>query len=74
MKKVKTINNQDGTWTVFNPNNRTTATIIKIREFGSLSTNVPTRYRVDVKGKTIASMIENFQTAKSIARNHLSAI
>lgn len=74
MKKSKTINNQDGTWTVFDPNNRTTATIIKIQEFGFLSSNVSTRYRIDVKGKTIASMIENFQTAKSVARNHLAAI
>lgn len=73
MKKVKTINNQDGTWTVFNPNNMTTATIIKIREFGFLSSSVPTRYRIDFQGKTIASMIGNFQTAKSVARNHLSA-
>ncbi|WP_155800328.1 hypothetical protein [Planococcus halocryophilus] len=47
MKKVKTINNQDGTWTVFNPNNMETATIIKIREFGFLSSSVPTRYRID---------------------------
>ncbi|MGE6415532.1 hypothetical protein ACQKDD_15305 [Planococcus kocurii] len=74
MKKSKTINNQDGTWTVFDPNNRTTATIIKIQEFGFLSSNVSTRYRIDVKGKTIASMIENFQTAKSVASNHLAAI
>lgn len=54
-------------------NNMTTATIIKIREFGFLSSSVPTRYRIDVKGKTIASMIEHFQTAKSVARNHLAA-
>lgn len=74
MSKVITVNNEDNTWSVYNSQTMVSATIIKIQEFGFLAKDTPTRYRVDFKGKTIASMIGNFQTAKSIARKHLLKI
>lgn len=63
---IKTQKEHDGMWTIFNTENGKTASIIKINEYSLISTK--TKYRIDVNGKTVNSMIENFQTAKSIAR------
>lgn len=57
----------DGRWTVFNTRTGETATIISIKEHGFLATN-KIRYRVDVKGETVKSMIDHFQTAKAAAK------
>ena len=63
--RIKTIKESDFEWTVWNRTNGETASIIKISEYSLLPTK--TKYRVDFNGRTIASMIENFQTAKSVA-------
>ena len=63
---IKTINNNDGTWMVWNQKTNMVADIVTIREYGYLATNKK-RYRVDVNGQTVASMIDHFATAKSVA-------
>lgn len=65
---IKTIKDYEGRWTVFNTVTGETATIISIKEYGFLSSKA-TRYRVDVKGKTIKSMINHFATARAEAKN-----
>lgn len=64
---VKTIKDYNGRWTVFNTVTRETATIIIIREHGFLASK-GTRYRVDVKGKTVKSIIDHFATARAEAK------
>lgn len=64
---VKTIKDYDGRWTVFNTVTGETATIISIKEHGFLASK-GTRYRVDMKGKTIKSMIDHFATARAEAK------
>ncbi|WCF11472.1 hypothetical protein NDS46_31435 (plasmid) [Paenibacillus thiaminolyticus] len=45
------------------------ADIHKIEDFGFLGRK--SRYRVDVDGKTVQSMIDHFSTAKSIATKQI---
>lgn len=66
MRKIKTLNNKDGSWTVFNYINGKGAKIVRINEYNLLSFKRKL-YRVDYNGKTIATMLEHFQTAKKIA-------
>jgi len=66
MTKIKILNNQDGTWTVFNTKNGQTAKIVRINEYNLLSFQRKL-YRVDYHGQTIASMLDHFQTAKKVA-------
>ena len=63
---VKTVKQCEGEWTVYETSTMACAEIIAIQEFGFLAP-AKKRYRVDYNGTTQASMIENFQTAKSIA-------
>lgn len=57
----------EGRWSVYNTSTGKSAYIVKIEEFGFLASS-KSRYRVDNgKGETIASMIDHFSTAKSIA-------
>jgi hypothetical protein len=56
----------DTTWCVFNSGNGKSADIVRINEYNGLKPK-KSRYRVDVKGATEATMIEHFQTAKGIA-------
>lgn len=65
MAKVITQKNYEGNWTVFNRENGKCADIIEIAEYGILKGKK--KYRVDYRGKTIESMLTNWQKAKSIA-------
>jgi len=62
---IKTHKEHDGKWIVWNTESGATADIVAISEYSLLPTKQ--KYRVDVRGKTIASGIEHFQTAKSKA-------
>lgn len=53
-------------WCIWNTTNGKTADIVKIYEHHALIKRRP-RYRVDVGGYTVGSMIEHFQTAKKLA-------
>ena len=66
MSKIRFIKEDDTEWFAYNTETGDTATIYKIHEYNALF-DVKPRYRVDVMGKTVATMIDNFQTAKSIA-------
>lgn len=66
MSKVKFQKYSDGVWVACNTANGNEATVYKINEYNALF-DTPTRYRVDVNGVTVASMVDHFQTAKSIA-------
>lgn len=63
--RVKVTKDYDGKWTAYNRSNGKCAEIIRISEYSLLPTS--TKYRVDVNGRTVDSMIEHFQTAKSVA-------
>jgi hypothetical protein len=67
---IKLIKESQDVWSVWNNRNGKLATIISIQEFGYLATNKK-KYRVDVNGKTIRSMIDHFQKAKAIATKHV---
>lgn len=57
----------EGEWYVWNPNNSKSAKIIKFQDQFPLLGKVSNRYRVDVGGITVKSMIDKFQTARKIA-------
>lgn len=67
---IKTVKEHEGAWTVWNTVTHASANIIAIQEYGYLASGNK-KYRVDVRGTTVASMIGNFQTAKSIATKHI---
>lgn len=71
MKKAKVFNNKDGTWSIICGDNY--ATIVSIQDYGFLAKSHK-QYRVDVKGRTVASMIDHFATAKSIALKHVQGL
>ena len=65
--KVKVIKEHDGEWYIYNIVTGNGAYIRTINEGGFLASSKK-RYRVDNgRGETIASMIDHFATAKSIA-------
>lgn len=65
---IQIYNNQNDTWTVFNKKTGATTTIVKCCDNGGFLGSNKNFYRVDGRGpKTIATMVEHFQTAKSIA-------
>ena len=63
---VKTHRENESAWYVWNTKTYKDAYIVKISEYNAFSKK-KSRYRVDVGGVTIQSMIESFQTAKSVA-------
>lgn len=63
---IEVIKESEGKWLVWNTKNHKCADIVKINEHNALF-KVKTKYRVDVNGVTVDSMIGNFQTAKGIA-------
>lgn len=63
---IRLIKEYEGKWCVFNSRNGKCADISKINEHHALK-GVKPRYRVDHNGKTIGTMLENFQTARGIA-------
>lgn len=63
-------NNLDGTWQVYNSENGKSALIVAIQEYDFYTPNRK-RYRVDVDYKTVESMIDHFQTAKSVAYSYV---
>lgn len=67
---VKTNKDYDGRWTVYNTLTGKMATITSITEHGLIGTQ-KTRYRVDVKGRTVKSMIDHFATARAEAKKYV---
>lgn len=64
---VKTIKEYDGKWMVWNKETGKVADIVRINEGGYLASSKK-RYRVDVSGKTVASMVDSYQKALGIAK------
>lgn len=69
-KKITVFNVGSGQWQVVNKENNKYANIYSISEYNAF-TKIKKRYRVDVNGLTVASLIEHFQSAKSIAMKHI---
>lgn len=71
--KVRVTKQSEGHWMVWTMDDGVCkcADIHAIEEHGFLKG--PKRYRVDVAGTTVASMIDHFQTAKKIASEKISA-
>jgi hypothetical protein len=67
---IKTQKQHEGNWITWNTVTHKTAEIIRIEDtfFGMKK---PNRYRVDVSGKTVASMIDTYTEAKKISRNQV---
>lgn len=63
---IKIIKQSESSWCVWNTKTKKCADIVKIEEYNAFIKR-NSRYRVDVSGSTIKSMIENFQTAKNVA-------
>lgn len=63
---IKVNKENEKTWCVWNTKTGKTADIVKISEYNAFFPN-KTRYRVDVSGITVDTLIENFQTAKGVA-------
>jgi hypothetical protein len=63
---IKLIKECEGSWCIWNTKNNKCADIVKINEHNAYVKS-KSRYRVDFKGSTISSMIDNFQTARGIA-------
>lgn len=66
MSKVKFQKQDSETWFAHNSKTGDTVYVHKINEYYAFGETKP-KYRVDVNGRTVESMIEHFQTAKSIA-------
>lgn len=60
----------ENSWLVWNTSNNKVADIVKIDEYNAFIKRKP-RYRVDVNGFTVESMVENFQTARGIATRYI---
>lgn len=69
--KIKIVKEYDGKWMVWNKSNGKVADIVRIQEFGILGSSKP-RYRVDVSGKTVESLIPNFKSAEKVARSFVA--
>lgn len=67
---IKCTKQGDAQWMVWNTQTMATATIVKITEM-YMGERRNCGYRVDVEGRTIASAIDNFQTAKKIASDKI---
>ena len=66
---IKVIKECDNEWIVFNSKTGKSATIVKFNDsYGFIQKK--SQYRVDVNGRTVGTLIDNFQTAKSIANKH----
>lgn len=68
---VKVIKEQEGKWLVWNKKTGKMAEIVAIQDFGYLAKSHK-QYRVDVEGKTVETMLDHFQTARSIAVKHVA--
>ena len=69
-KKISVFNVGTGQWEVVNKETNKYAYIYSISEYNAF-TKIKKRYRVDVNGITVDSLIEHFQSAKSIAIKHV---
>jgi hypothetical protein len=69
---IKTQLEYAGTWMVWDTKTLKSGFIVRIQEYGFLASKKP-RYRVDINGKTVVSLIESFSAAKKVAREHLRA-
>jgi hypothetical protein len=71
--KVKTVKQGEGNWMVYAIRNDMAycADIVKFIDHSPLLGKTKTYYRVDVSGKTVDSLIENFQYAKKVATNEV---
>lgn len=63
---VKFYKSDDTRWVAYNTKTNKTAEVHKFNDSYGFIKN-PSRYRVDVNGRTVKSMIDHFQTAKSAA-------
>jgi len=63
---IKVHKEDDARWIVYNHKSGKTADIVKIEEYG-FGVHRKNRYRVDQSGRTVKSMIDHFQTARSAA-------
>ena len=67
---IKQIKENEGKWTIYDDKTMITATIIKINEYSIIPEDEKKdRFRVDFNGKTIETMIDNFEKAKIKASN-----
>lgn len=66
MSRVKFQKVNSDLWFAHNSKTGDTAYVCRIEEYYAFGETKP-KYRVDQNGQTVASMIEHFQTAKSIA-------
>lgn len=63
---VKIIKEDAERWLVWNQTNNQMVTIVAIQDVGFLAKQHK-QYRIDMNGQTAVSMIDHFQTARSIA-------
>lgn len=63
----------DGQWIVWDTTTQKTATIIRIDDY-FMGKKLPSRYRVDYIGKTVATMLDKFSEAKTIASRQVRKI
>jgi hypothetical protein len=65
---IKTLKEDDGTWTVYDDDTMISATISIISEYSIIPEDEKeTKYRVDISGKTVKTYIKNFSDAVSAA-------
>lgn len=71
---IKTLKEEDGSWTVYDDETMIAASIIKIKEYSIIPEDEKQKkYRVDFKSKTIKSFITDFDMAVSIAAKAIKA-
>lgn len=66
--KVRVVKDNDNEWTVFN--SQRSATIVKFNDSYGFIEKKP-QYRVDAGMRTIATLIDSYQTARSIATKYV---